>query len=678
MPALLSYLRDKHALWYKTFLFIICWLFITWCLPRHENLKYEFFQLKGKPWKYESLIAPFDFPIYKTQEEVNKERNEIIQNARFYFIHNDHTLNERIKSIDTLKAASNSLFYGTAKEILESLLKKGIYEQVDSLNAGKTDQSIFVLQNNIIEEKLLTNFYSLSEADQFVITAVQKSKVKHKDSLITFIENNLAQTILYNEELTKKSLNQELNSILPSKNKIMKGQIVISRGEIVSEEKYKLLNSLEIEQKIHSIGSINYFLLFSGQLIMVGLCLAMMFLYMAFFRKNIFSQNSHVTFLFLLISLFIFITARVHYQDKFSIYIIPFTIAPIIIRAFFDTRTALFAHLNIVLLGSLFTPDHFEFIFIELLGGIAAIFSIANMVQRSQLILTALIVLIVYILSFSGIKLTFELSSGNIQVAEYYPFAAAALMVLISYPMIFLFEKSFGFISDFTLLELSDSNSKLLRELANKAPGTFQHSLQVAGLAEEAIQKIGGNPLLVRTGAMYHDIGKIENPRYFTENQMAGFNPHEGLSYEESAAIIIGHVIKGIEKARLNGLPEQIIDFIRTHHGTSHTGFFYRKALGESENNTVDEKKFTYPGPIPFSKETAVLMMADSVEAASRSLKIYDASSISELVERILHHQIQEDQFVNADITFRDITQIKRIFKKRLMNMYHVRVEYPH
>jgi putative nucleotidyltransferase with HDIG domain len=306
-----------------------------------------------------------------------------------------------------------------------------------------------------------------------------------------------------------------------------------------------------------------------------------------------------------------------------------------------------------------------------------AIFSIVNMRNRSQIFISAILIFITYSVSYIGIIIIQE---GNNDVITWFDFAwfgVSALLTLFSYPLIFVFEKIFGFTSDVSLLELSDTNGKLLRELASRAPGTFQHSLQVANLAEEAIYKIGGNSLLVRTGALYHDIGKMEMPMYFIENQAGGINPHDDLSFDESAAIIISHVIKGIEIAKKNNLPEQIIDFIRTHHGTTMTAYFYRSFLKAFPEEAVDESKFHYPGPIPYSKETAVLMMADSVEAASRSLKKYDVETIDALVDKIINSQISQNQFANADITFKDINVLKKIFKKKLMNIYHVRVEYP-
>lgn len=677
MSKLISYLRDKHALWYKSFLFFICLVFIVWTLPKQGHFKYEYARLKGKPWNYENLIAPFDFPIYKTTQEYNKEKYEAMQNARFYFTANDALLRKKIAGFDSLRFAHDKSLYEYGKPILDSILKRGIIEQIDTLADKSGDFLVLVQSQGVAEDHPLSSYFTLADADRYILQEAARIGNAKKDTLVALLESCLVQSVFYNETLTRKTLDQDLGNILPTRNKILKGQIIISKGEIVNEEKFNILASLQAEQTNESSNSMNYLLLLSGQAIAVALCLAMMFLFLAFFRKNVFSQNSHVTFLFLVIALFMFIASRVYANEKISIYAVPFTIAPIIIRAFFDTRSALFAHLNIILLASFFASERFEFIFIETLAGIAAIFSIANMTRRAQLLVSAFVVLSVYSLSYTALTLILESKTQNLGVSDFTVFGAASLMVLIAYPMIFIFEKLFGFVSDFTLLELSDSNSKLLRELATKTPGTFQHSLQVSSLAEEAIHKVGGNPLLIRTGAMYHDIGKMENPRYFTENQAAGANPHEDLSYEESATIIIGHVIKGIEMARGHRLPEQIIDFIRTHHGTSLTRYFYKKAVNQFGHDVVEENKFRYPGPIPFSKETAVLMMADSVEAASRSLKSYDAVSIDELVERIINSQIEEQQFINSDITFRDITNIKKIFKKRLMNIYHVRIEYP-
>ena len=414
-----------------------------------------------------------------------------------------------------------------------------------------------------------------------------------------------------------------------------------------------------------------------GQILIVTLCLSVLIIFLAFFRKDIFLNNTKITFILLLIVLQVLMIRLALNSQSFSIYILPFCILPIIIRAFYDTRIALFVHLITVLVISFMAPNRFEFAFLQLVTGIIAILSIVNIHNRSQIFISSILIFLTYSIAFFGITIIQDGGSDVINIYDFAWFGISALLTLFSYPLIFIFEKIFGFVSDVSLLELSDTNGKLLRELALLAPGTFQHSLQVANIAEDAIYSIGGNALLVRAGALYHDIGKMEMPLYFIENQASGINPHEDLNYDESAAIIIGHVIKGVEIAKKHNLPEQIIDFIRSHHGTTITAYFYRSFQNAFPEEHIDIEKFRYPGPIPFSKESAVLMMADSVEAASRSLKKYDAESIDNLVELIITSQIEQNQFINSDITFRDINVLKKIFKKKLMNMYHLRVEYP-
>jgi putative nucleotidyltransferase with HDIG domain len=344
---------------------------------------------------------------------------------------------------------------------------------------------------------------------------------------------------------------------------------------------------------------------------------------------------------------------------------------------FNDTRLALFSHLITIILTGLIVPNSYEFVFLQLFAGIVTILSIVRLERRSQFFLTSLLIFITYSIIYIGMTLIKEGSINEMNSFYFVLFAGSAILTFFSYPVIFVFERIFGLITDVRLLELSNTNNKVLRELALKAPGTFQHSMQMANLAEEAVYEIGGNPLLVRTGAMYHDIGKINEPLFFIENQTTGLNPHDELTYEESAAIIIDHVISGVEKAKKHKLPEQIIDFIRTHHGTRKTEYFYTLAKKANPEEEIDSKIFTYHGPEPFSKETAVLMMADVVEAASRSLKKPDEESISILVENMIDKQMENHQLDNADITLRDIRKIKKIFKKKLMNIYHLRIEYP-
>jgi putative nucleotidyltransferase with HDIG domain len=388
-------------------------------------------------------------------------------------------------------------------------------------------------------------------------------------------------------------------------------------------------------------------------------------------------DNAKFSFILLLIFMISAMASLSLKLNLLSIYIFPYCILPILVRAFLDTRTALFTHLAVALIVGQITPSPFEFTYIQLIGGIFAVFSIVNLRNRSQLFISVGIIFVAYCLAYLALAFTREGKFSSLDIVFFESFAISAGLTLFAYPLIFIFEKLFGFISDVSLMELSDINSPLLRELALKAPGTFQHSLQVANLAEEAIIKIGGSSLLARVGALYHDIGKSETPMYFVENQYTGVNPHSELSYQDSASIIIGHVILGIEKAKANNLPDSIIDFIRTHHGTTMAEYFYKMAKESFPEEEINEQIFHYPGPIPYSIETAVVMMADAVEASGRSIKKFDAETIDALVEKIINHQIEQNQFVNSPITFRNVNTIKKVFKKRLLNMNHLRIEYP-
>ncbi|HRN42425.1 MAG TPA: HDIG domain-containing protein, partial [Vicingus sp.] len=402
-----------------------------------------------------------------------------------------------------------------------------------------------------------------------------------------------------------------------------------------------------------------------------------LFIFLKNVSTEVYHENKNIAFIMLIMLGFLALTILVVKFSSFSVYLIPFCAIPILFRTFFGNRIALFVFVITTFIISFVVPNSFEFILIEIIAGITTLYTILNVNKRSELFFTALIIFISFSVIYIGFSIIHEGSITKINWSNLKWFGISAGLTLFTYPLIYLFEKMFGYISDVTLLELSDTNNKLLRELNLKAPGTFQHSLQVANLAEEAIREIGGNALLVRTGALYHDIGKMINPAYFIENQSSGINPHDDLNYEESASIIINHVILGIEMAKKNQLPEQLIDFIRTHHGTTKTQYFLRMFAIENPDLNIEDKMFQYPGPIPFSKETAVLMMADGVEAASRSLKTYSIETITELVNTIIDYQVKENQFINTDITFKHITLIKRLFIKKLTNIYHVRVEYP-
>lgn len=663
---LLAYLRDKHTLWYKLGLMACCLVIIVLVLPNpsRSEFKYEL----NKPWEHEDLIAPFDFAVYKSEGEIGEEQSVIRENAPLYYTESDSVFRNNIESFFKNNALSKPQA-ALARSLFDTLLQKKIIQLPE---AGSTSSPVWILKGKNVTEKKFSDFYTVAQADSFLAASFTRNNLQN---LLSPAENALIHTLYYDRSLTSQNLGQELGDMALIKDKRIKGQSIINRGDVVDDAKLSILNSLDKELEKKERYNKHTFMALAGKVLYVALCLAMVFLFLGFFRTGIFAQNTQVTFIFLLVILFICSSSLLVNQTDFSLYALPFAIAPVIIRAFFDTRTALFVHLNIILLAAIFTEQKFNFVFIELLSGIGAIFSIANLTRRSQLLITAFVTLVINLAAFWSLHAS---EIGAIKFAECNPFFAASVCVLIAYPLIYVFEKMFGFISDFTLLELNDTgNNILLRQLSTDAPGTFQHSLQVANMAEEAISLIGGNALLVRTGALYHDVGKLVNTSYFIENQSGNSNPHEELTSEESANIIIGHVIKGIEMGRRHKLPEQVIDFIRTHHGTTLASYFYYKAKEESDGVMPDEKKFRYPGPIPFSKETGVLMLADSVEASSRSLKNYDAISIDDLVERIFKYKMDENQLINSDLTLRDLTLLKKIFKKKLMNMYHVRIEYP-
>ena len=467
-----------------------------------------------------------------------------------------------------------------------------------------------------------------------------------------------------------------MNRISLTSGMVQKGERIISKGELITADKFQVIESLKKEFEIQVGASSKYLKILLGQIILTCISIGVLLLFLLSFRKDIIADNKKVFFILMNIYFMVLLTSTILKIDADYLYIVPLCIMPVIIRVFLDSRLALFVHLVTIIIIGFIVPNSFEFIFLQLITGIIAIFSVVNLYKRSQFFYASLFVFATYSVTYTGIALMQDGDLSNIKNSIYFLFACSSLLILFSYPLIFLYEKLFGFVTNVSLMELSDINCKLLRAISMKAPATIQHSLQVANLAEEAVYGINGNSLLVRVGALYHDIGKMDMPLYFTENQGTGFTPHEDYTSEESAEIIISHVVKGVELAKKYNLPEQIIDFIRTHHGTRRTQYFYSQFIKNNPEEIADESKFCYRGPIPFSKETAVLMMADAVEAASRSMKNPDEKAINTLVNDIVDDQIAQQQFVNCDITFKDITIIKKIFKKKLLSMNHVRVDY--
>jgi putative nucleotidyltransferase with HDIG domain len=640
---------------------------------------------------HDDLYAPFDFAIFKPVEVLEAERQESVKGLPYYFRYMQadslrvtellepefirYWESEVSDSIDNAGYRNHNL--KVLRAIYHDLLNRGIVDLVPEIEDLPPDHPVVLIKGNIAEELEFKDLLTLNEAYDLVqqrLLADGKVEVKLLSGIIVRL---LSQNIVYDQEKTTLEREAYLKGISPTYGLVQEGERIISRGELVDVERFLVLQSLKANYEQALGGSETYYAILLGQVMLLSIALFVLFLFFWYFRRTILSDNRKLILILLVIVLITLITSlTVGYQPAF-LYIVPVCLVPIVISAFFDTRMSLYVYLITVIILAFLVPNSFEFIFLQLIAGIIAIMNVANLQRRGQFFITSVWIFITYSVLYVGLTLIQDGTIREIDPVMFALFAGSAVLTLFSYPLIYLFEKLFGFITDVTLVELSNTNNKLLRELSLKAPGTFQHSLQVANLAEDAIYEIGGNALMVRTGALYHDIGKMDMPMYFVENQSGGINPHDDLTNEESARIIISHVIKGIEKAKRHKLPEQIIDFIRTHHGTRKVEYFYTLYKNETPEDEIDDDEFTYPGPIPFSKETAVVMMADSVEAASRSLKEISPVKIDGLVEKIINRQVETGQFVNAAITLKDISRIKKLFKKKLMTIYHVRIEYP-
>ncbi len=663
----LNIIRDKHSLVFKFGLYFLAVILVAILLPSGKILSYT--SIKGlKTWPYDDLVTDKDLFLTKSDSLLKDQNQKLVAESPLYFTVNTDQQDKNLNEMRSLLQKGGNSYLRTATGLLDSVFAKGVIEKTDKTN---TDLAIYVVNNGSAELQNYGSFYTIESAVAFFEKQLQNDP--NKDKVLEDCIKYLTVTVFYNDKLTKAAIEQTLSNQSVYSSYVKQGQTLIKEHDEITPEKRELLKFYFNQGDRNEISYMNVV----GRFMLAATILAILMLYLAYFRKSIFGQNRQVTFVFLIVVLTVFTSGKMAPYGVLFFNSIPFALVAILIRIFFDSRTALFTFLITILLCSFFAADKFQFVIIQLIAGMGTVFSIAQMQKRRELTVSAAVVLLFYLVGFLAVNLFYGNEKIVTQKIFYVPYFISSILILLAYPLVFMAEKIFGFISDFTLIELCDLNTPLLRELSQKVPGTFQHSLQVANLAEEAMFHIGGSPLLVRAGAMYHDIGKMDNPRYFTENQIGEINPHTEILPEESAKIIIAHVIKGIEKAKQNKLPDQIIDFIRTHHGTTTVGFFLNNFKKDHQGEIINEEMFRYPGPIPFSKETAVLMMADGVEAASRSLRTFDALQINDLVDRIIDYKVKENQFINSDITFKDITIVKKIFKKRLMNMYHVRIEYP-
>lgn len=665
---------------YKSLIFIATVSVIVYFLPNEGKFNYQFDI--NKPWKYGLLQASFDFPIYKNDLQVQKEQDSILADYQPYFQIDKEAEKNVLSKLreDYNKTLRHSLPGTDYVRYIERTLK-ALYE--DGIIAGNDlkrmeEDSIIAIRlvdKNVATSRFIDQLYTVKEAYEYLLnadTAHYKKKILQQCNLNDYITPNL----VYDEEKSEAAQKDLLSNISWANGFVLNGQKIIDRGEIVDEQTYNILESLRKEWEKRSDSVQEKRLTLAGQILYVGIFLFCFMAYLELFRADYYERKGTLTLLFALIVFFPVLSSIMVEQNLSSIYVVPFAMIPIIVRVFLDSRTAFMAHVTIILLCSITLRFPHEFILLQVVAGMVAIYSLRELSQRSQLLRTALVVFISYALLYFAFELIHEDDLTKLNTRMYIYFMINGILLLFAYPLLFLLEKIFGFTSDVTLVELSNINNSLLREMSEVAPGTFQHSLQMANLAAAAANKIGGKSQLVRTGALYHDIGKMVNPAFFTENQ-SGVNPHKSLSYEQSAQVIISHITDGLKLAEKHNLPKVIKDFISTHHGRGLTKYFYISYKNEHPDEEVDQEKFRYPGPNPFTKEQAVLMMADSVEAASRSLPEYTEESISTLVDKIIDTQVSEGYFKECPITFKDIATVKTLFKEKLKTMYHTRISYP-
>ena len=665
---------------YRVAIFVATVAVIVYFMPRDGKFNYQFDI--NKPWKYGQVMATFDFPIYKADEVVKREQDSLLTHFQPYF-----ELNKRVSEEAIRQFKADCI--GRYRPLLPSmeymrLIEKRLNEIYDHgiLTAKELtqlrDDSVSAIR--LIDDKLsisrpVSQLYSEMEAYQQLLTADTtrlKPEVLRRLGLNAYLNSNLS----YDQKRTESAREEMLNNYSWANGIVVSGQKIIDRGEIVSRETYNILLSYQKEslKRQGSITQKRFMLL--GQVLFVSILMICFMLYLDLFRQDYYKRYGSLALLFALIMFYCVGTNIMIANMFFNVYIIPYAMLPIIVRVFLDSRTAFMAHIITILICSISLRYPHEFILTQLSAGLVAIFSLRELSQRSQLFRTAFLTLLTYAAIYFAFELITENDLNKINGGMYIYLGINALFLLFTYPLLFLIEKAFGFTSNVTLVELSNINTPLLRQMSETVPGTFQHSMQMANLAAEAANRIGANSQLVRTGALYHDIGKMENPAFFTENQ-SGVNPHKSLSYEQSAQVVISHVTNGLKLAEKHNLPKVIRDFISTHHGAGTTKYFYISWKNEHSGEEPPTEMFHYPGPNPFTKEQAILMMADAVEAASRSLPEYTEESINNLVERIIDSQVGEGFFTLCPITFKDIATVKTVFKEKLRTIYHTRISYP-
>ena len=663
--------------------FILALAIVVVLMPRNVKFKYEY--QKMRPWPHETLYAPFNFPIYKTDEQVQKERMEALRAVEPIFNFDQlGTENGRDKLLKDFENQWNdtigdkSYYENLILTIYDKIENNGIVAKSDKTSNIKPEETVVVVRNKVMTKCHYGDLNSMASASEIIRTMLANIEDYNAMMLLNnLMHSSLRQNVIYSESLTHQAEKMALDKIMLTFGMVQKDDLIITEGEMVTEEKYQIISSLQREYtEITANGFFSGNYLIFGQLLLVTIVFLVMYLTLRMLRPDIFEQLRYINLILLMMLLAIVPSFLLLKFYPTLIYLMPVAIIAMLLMTFFDARISIIVLVMTLIIISLAVPNPFQYFFVQMLVSFVAIFAMTKRTSRASYFGTSFVVFGTYVLVYFGIMLIFEGDFESFSWRSILIYAGNAFLTMLALPLAFFIERIFGFVTDLTLLELSNTNSPLLRKLASEAPGTFQHVMQVADLCEEVIYNIGGNPLLARTGAMYHDIGKTRNPYYFIENQNGKYNPHDDVSYVESAQIIISHVIDGIEICREYHIPEQIIDFVRTHHGTRRTEYFYQMELRENPDG-VDEEEFKYPGPLPFSKETAVLMMCDAVEAASRSMTDKTEESLNKLVDNIIDGQMKASQFDNTNITFHDINLTKKVLKKKLMSIYHVRIAYP-
>ena len=666
---------------YKIFLIISCSLLSVYFFPSGGKFKYNF--QKGRPWQYNTLYAPFDFAILKSEEELESEKQEILNQNSNYYRYENNVFDEVKLSYQNnfsnfiLLAASDVSYietYNYGLDLINQIYSNGV---VPLGHENKGNSIVYLIKGNTEKSIDARSFFKIGDLKNWLNEKINDEFFyEFTDSFYSLFFEIIQPNIVFEKEFTEGILQSSLSSISPYRGMIPENSIVISKGEIVMGENLQILLSLQEEFESQLWTEYSYYWIILGYSILAIITFLTLMLFIYNYRSELYLNNKKVTFIFLNVVAVISLTTLVVNFNTDYTYAIPICILPLILKTFFDPRLGLFAHVIAILALGFIVPNSFEFVFLQIIAGIIIIQSVTQLQNRANLFITVGQIVLIYIVGYIAFTLIKEGSISEVNPSVIGLFLINGLLTLFAQPLIYLYEKIFNLVSDVSLLELSDTNSPLLKELSNKAPGTFHHSLEVANLSETAASAVGANTLLARVGALYHDIGKINNPSFFSENQTSRYSPHKKLSAIESAKIIIDHVSDGVLMAKKNKLPNRVIDFIKTHHGTSRVYYFYKKAI-DNKNLQFEENDFQYPGPKPFSKETAILMMADSVEAASKSLRDPDINQISDFVNSIIDKQVEEKQFSECQITFADIETVKRVLIKKLINIYNLRIEYP-